>query len=144
MDLLQREIGGELEQDRLVAHIDSIKGFPYGVQTLWGLKGAKARRIRRTHIDNEKISIGVKYLKGLFVIFVGFFEGCFFIFADVDTDDEAGGAFFQVLGDPHSPSVIEAHAVEQGIILGNPKEARFGIARLGAGRYGAHFYESKS
>jgi hypothetical protein len=88
--------------------------------------------------------MGVKYLKGLFVVFVGFLEGCFFIFADVDTDNEAGGAFFQVLGNPHSPSVIEAHAVEQGIVLGNAKEARFGIAWLRAGRYRTHLYKSKT
>jgi hypothetical protein len=109
-----------------------------------GLERAKPRGIRRTHIDDEKVSIGIKYLEDLPIVSVSFFKGSIFILADIDANDNFCWTIFQVFGDLMGPGAIEAHAVEEGVIPGNAEKAGSGVARLGPGRYGAYFYKSKT
>jgi len=78
------------------------------------------------------------------VVFGGFFEGGDFGFAEVDADDEVGGAVFEAGSEGFCALVVESEAIDEGAFGGEAEEAGFGVAGLGVAGDGAYFDEAES
>lgn len=70
--------------------------------------------------------------------------GCDLILADIASDDDCGVPSSQPLHHFFGSLVVESHAVDQGIVSWQTKQAWLGIAFLWLRGYGAYFDESKS
>ena len=83
------------------------------------------------------------------IIIRGFIERCYFRFADVDPDRDArpAPAFRQAAkpaGDEIRAIVVEAEPVDDRLLFGDAKDARPGIALLGAGSDRSHFGKAEA
>lgn len=142
-DLGFGEIGGDFDEEGAVGVDVFEAGEDFGERAAV-LEGAEAGGVGAADVDDEVVAFVLEEAIGEGVVFGGFFEGGDFGFAEVDADDEVGGAVFEAGGEGFGALVVEPETVDEGAFGGEAEEAGFGVAGLGVAGDGADFDESEA
>ncbi len=78
------------------------------------------------------------------VVFRGLVIWCVGVFSNVSANNDFWGGSSQPGGEMIEPRVIEAHAVDEGLVFRQPEQPGAWIASLAARRYRAYFYVAKA
>ena len=141
LDLGELEIGGDLEKDGAEAWggaelaVAALDGAEELIEGRGILQSAKAGGIGRGDVEDEVIGEGEEFLEGEEVIGGGFLERSDFGFADIEADGDAGPAIGgleagEAGGDGFGAVVVKAHAVDEGLLGRETKNAGPGVAGL--------------
>lgn len=149
LDVTLRQIGSDLEGDGHAATglrgellALRLQGFEEARGGLSGLQVAQAWGVGRGQIDRDVVRHGIGGPKGDEVVVGGLFIGRDLVLSDVEPHGPLKTLPLAHVGNSFVDSgIIEAHSVDQRLVLGKAEEAGLGIAGLGPGSDGADLDE---
>src|SRR5574337_292668 len=150
-DLGAFQVGGDLQGQGHVAAVlvgqaslGGLQGAQEGVQFRFALELAEVLGVGRGDVDRDVAGQGIDLFEASQVVVGGALDGSVEVLADVDAQHAvvAGGAD---VGDQGIDAVVvEAHAVDDALYLGQPEQAGPRIAGLRAGGDGADLQKTEA
>ncbi len=149
VDVLVGQVGRDLDQQRDLAAAGPGGRLTYGgqhrAQPGGGLQVAQPGSVRRADVDHEIVDLACQQTRAQGVIRGGLGLRHRPGLADVRPDREAAAsAGAQPGGGRGGAVVVEAHAVDQCPVGGQPEQPRPGVARLRPGGHGSHLDEGEA
>ena len=108
-----------------------------GIEFGLALQRAQVLGVRAGDIDRDVAGVRVGFFQADQVVVGGALDGCVGVLADVDAEDALVAGALDVGEQGVDAVVVETHAVDDALGLGQTEHARFGVARLRARRDGA-------
>lgn len=145
--MLVRDVGRYLEQDGAVVVVIPSEGeqmVHYLRQVAYVLQDSEVLDVGAGYVHCEIVHVVVEQGEGTLVILVGILIRSLGGLGYVAADDDIRDALLELGHGVFYTFIIDAHAVDEGVVFYESERAGLGIARLRLGGEGAYLHETEA